>query len=55
MRSSQETIDLARQAGAQVFHEVFKDDMATGRRFSSLISAQRYADAIGGRVKPASP
>lgn len=43
--------ELAAQAGSQKFHEVWKDDMFTGRRFTSLVSADRYAKAIGGKVR----
>lgn len=40
-------------AGSQTWHEVFRDDgTATGRRFDSLVSAQRYADSIGGTIRP---
>lgn len=38
-------------AAAQVFHEVYKNGRFTGRRFSSIMAAQRYADRIGGEVK----
>lgn len=41
------------QAGSQVYHEVFREDgTSTGRRFDSLISAQRYANSIGGTIRP---
>lgn len=41
----------AMAAASAVFHEVWKDGSYTGRRFNSLVSAQRYAKAIDGTVR----
>ena len=43
----------ARQAASQIYHEVWKDGIATGRKFTSLASAQRYSSAIGGEIRKA--
>lgn len=37
----------ASQAGAQTYHEVWVDDTFTGRRFTSIISAQQFARSRG--------
>lgn len=37
----------AAQAGSQKYHEVLVDGQPIGRRFTSLIAAQRYAAARG--------
>jgi hypothetical protein len=37
-------------ASTAVYYEVYRQDVFTGRRFTSLLSAQRYADSIGGTV-----
>ena len=34
-------------------HEVWRNDVYTGRRFASLPDAERYAARIGGTVKVA--
>ena len=31
--------------------EVYKNDRTTGRKFTSLISAQAYARSVGGEVR----
>lgn len=38
-------------AGSRVIYEVFVNDLSTGRKFSSLITAQQYASKIGGEVR----
>ena len=43
----------AAAAGAVVFHEVWRNGHATGRRYTSLIMAQTMADRLGGEVRPA--
>lgn len=41
------------QAGASEQYEVVKSNGApTGRRFTSLVAAARYATAIGGKTRP---
>jgi len=42
---------MAVQAGSQKYYEVLKGETFTGRRFTSLVSANRYANAIGGKVR----
>ena len=40
-------------AASGVYHEVLNASGApVGRRFSSLLSAQQYADRIGGSTRP---
>lgn len=39
------------QAGSAVYHEVWVNGTFTNRRFTSLVAAQRYADALGGEVR----
>lgn len=47
------SVHAAAQAGAGVLHEVVKSNGASsGRRFTSLVAAARYATAIGGSVRP---
>lgn len=43
--------DVAAQAGSQKYHEVYLGDRFSGRRFTSLVSAQRYAKTVGGSVR----
>ena len=38
-------------AGSRVMYEVYLNDTSTGRRFTSLITAQQYASKIGGEVR----
>lgn len=38
-------------AGSAVYYEVWRDDTFTGRKFTSMFSAKRYADAVGGTVR----
>jgi len=38
------------EAVASMRFEVFKNGKSTGRKFTSLISAQSYARSIGGEV-----
>lgn len=45
------TTDAGRQAASQVFHEVYTKDGQFLRRFTSIISAERYARTVGGSVK----
>lgn len=40
----------AMQAGSQIYYEVTNPANQTMRRFTSLMSAQRYADSCGGKV-----
>lgn len=48
-----QSVAAAAQAGAGTVHEVVKSDGApSGRRFTSLVAAARYAQAIGGTVRP---
>lgn len=46
-------VERAGQAGAQVYHEVWKNGSYTGRQFTSLVAAARYAEMVGGEVKKA--
>lgn len=47
------SVAAAAQAGAGTVHEVVKPNGApSGRRFTSLVAAARYAQAIGGTVRP---
>ena len=39
------------EAGSRVMYEVFLNDRSSGRKFNSLITAQQYADKIGGEVR----
>lgn len=39
------------EAGSRVIYEVFVNDTSTGRRFTSLITAQQYASKVGGEVR----
>lgn len=43
--------ERALASATSVIHQVLKDGLFTGRRFTSLPAAQRYADAIGGEVE----
>lgn len=38
-------------AGSRVLFTVVRDGRPTGRDFTSIVSAQRYADAITGATK----
>lgn len=40
-------------AGSAIRLEVFKNGLTTGRRFTSVIAAQNYANKIGGDIRPA--
>jgi hypothetical protein len=42
---------IAMQAGSQKYHEVFVNDISTRRKFTSLVAAQRYADAVKGSIR----
>ena len=42
---------MAVQAGSQKYYEVWRGETFTGRRFTSLVSANRYAKAIDGKVR----
>lgn len=47
------SVAAAAQAGAHREHEVVKSSGASsGRKFTSLVAAARYATAIGGSVRP---
>lgn len=46
-------VAAAAQAGASEQYEVVKSNGAsTGRKFTSLVAAARYATAIGGKTRP---
>ena len=42
----------ARAASTQIIHEVFRDGVSTKRRFTSLPAATRYAQSVGGTIRP---
>jgi hypothetical protein len=42
---------LAVDAASRLTYEVYVNGKPSGRRFTSLISAQSYADKIGGTVQ----
>jgi hypothetical protein len=39
------------QAGSQKYHEVFVNDVSTHRKFTSLLAAKRYSDAVKGTIR----
>lgn len=41
------------EAGSQVWHEIWRGGRYTGRRSSSLVSAQQIAARMGGEVRTA--
>lgn len=50
---AQSNVPAAVQAGASETYEVVKSNGApTGRKFTSLVAAARYATAIGGKTRP---
>jgi hypothetical protein len=47
-------LNRAVQAGSQTFYEVDVNGSFSGRRFTTLLAAQRYADSRGGTVRTVS-
>lgn len=45
----QRTIQAA-TAGSSMTYEVFVNGTSTGRSFTSLVSAQQYAQQVGGEI-----
>ena len=43
--------DRALTASTRVTYEVFKGSVSTGRAFTSLPAAQRYAETVGGTIR----
>lgn len=50
---TREQVQAATRAATVTFHEVVLGNGRTsGRKFSSLVAAQHYANGVGGTVKP---
>lgn len=50
-RGKKNTAAVAKATIPNATFEVWKNDRTTGRKFTSLISAQSYARSVGGEVR----
>lgn len=50
-RKNRGTAPASRATLANAMFEVYKNDRTTGRKFTSLASAQAYARSVGGEVR----
>jgi len=50
-RKKSGTTPVAPRTLASAMFEVYKNDRTTGRKFTSLASAQAYARSVGGEVR----